>query len=91
MVEVLGPAPKQMLQRWSKHHSGVDVDGGVLEGLEPMSDSLHDILSKGKPESMSTQDASVFKAFARTILQFDPENRPSAEELFQHPWLQVAE
>lgn len=89
MIEVLGPMPKRFLQRWRGRSSVVDEDGKLLQKHieDPLSISLHDEISEQKPPFWSSETASAFEDFIRMMLQFEPDNRPSTEELIQHPWL----
>ena len=86
MIEVLGPMPKRMLGLWRGRHSVVDENGHLLEEHleDPFSDLLDVQASERKPKSMSMKDALAFENFLRSIFQYEPEERPSAEELLRY-------
>ncbi|KAL9122469.1 MAG: hypothetical protein Q9187_000979 [Circinaria calcarea] len=89
MIEVLGLMPERMLQLWKGRQSVLDEDGNLLEEHveDPFSDPLDVQISERKPNGMSSKDASAFESFIRSIFQYEPKERPSAEELLRHRWL----
>lgn len=89
MIEVLGPMPKRMLQHWKGRLSVVDEDGNLLKNQveNPFSDPLEAQISERIPDCPTLDEASSFESFIRSILQCEPKERPSAEELLRHRWL----
>ncbi|KAI9830155.1 MAG: hypothetical protein M1819_005832 [Sarea resinae] len=81
--------------------SGADTEEGKEEGgdendtgedkdddFKPkwVNDSLEVLFEQNKPDDIDTEEAKVITELIRSILQFEPSQRPSAEELLQHPW-----
>lgn len=89
MIEVLGPIPERLLQLWRGRQSVVDEYGSLLERHveDPFSEPLDVQISKFKPACMSSEEASVFESFIRMIFRYEPEERPTAEEILRHRWL----
>lgn len=79
-----------MLQFWKRRKLDVDEDGILLaeQVEEPLTDPL-DVQLSGRRDcaDMSSEEASAFESFIRSIFQWEPEKRPSAEELLRHCWL----
>ncbi len=48
--------------------------------------SLEDYFDRHKSADLEPNEADMFKALLRWILQYDEELRPSAADLLQHPW-----
>ncbi|EGY19378.1 uncharacterized protein VDAG_09580 [Verticillium dahliae VdLs.17] len=48
--------------------------------------SLEQQLRKCKPDDMEEAEEAIVLELLRWILQYDPEKRPSAEEILTHPW-----
>lgn len=86
MIEVLGPIPERILQNWRGRQSVIDEDGNLLQEHveDPVSDPLDVKTSEGKPSGMSSEETSAFEIFIRSIFRYEPEERPSAEELLKH-------
>lgn len=91
MTEILGPLPPILLSKWERRARFVDSDGNLLnEAVEEergIKKSLDELIARHQPPDMSQADASNFIDFMRLMLQFKPEDRPSAKGLLQHPWM----
>ncbi|KAF4342812.1 CMGC SRPK kinase [Fusarium beomiforme] len=82
LVATLGPPPREFLQRNVERASDFwDEQGKWLE--------LAPIPKNRSLEALETQleDSTRFIAFLRRILTWMPEDRPTARELLQDPWL----
>ncbi|OAL75688.1 CMGC/SRPK protein kinase [Trichophyton violaceum] len=79
----LGPPPLDMLQRGKRSHEFFTSDGKWKQDLEiPTGVSLE--LSE---EFLDGKSKEMFIAFMRGMLQWRPEDRKTAKELLQDPWL----
>lgn len=89
MIEVLGPMPESMRNAWKGRRSIVDEDGNLLEELthDSYSEPLDVQITEIMPAGVTCDESSAFESFMWTIFQWDPEDRPSAEELLQHRWV----
>ena len=89
MIEALGPMPEHLVLQWQDRDSFLSLEGKTLGELEndPFSDPLGVQISQRKPKAMSAEEATLFGTFVRAMLRFEPDTRPSAEELLKHPWL----
>lgn len=79
----LGPPPLDMLQRGKRSHEFFTTDGKWKQDLEiPTGLSLE--LSE---EFLDGKSKEIFIAFMKGMLQWRPEDRKTAKELLQDPWL----
>ncbi|KAJ5736092.1 uncharacterized protein N7483_001217 [Penicillium malachiteum] len=79
----LGPPPLDMLQRGKRSHEFFTSDGKWKQDIEiPAGVSLE--LSE---EFLDGKNKEMFIAFMRGMLQWRPEDRKTAKELLQDPWL----
>lgn len=51
-------------------------------------DPLEVRFKEHKPNNIDDMEADVITSLIRSILKYDPLQRPSAEELLKHPWFQ---
>ncbi|KIW09662.1 hypothetical protein PV08_12077 [Exophiala spinifera] len=99
MNDILGPLPEAWLKhKWPRanqyfgpNRERLDPNAGQNAGYqqEPYIDEPLELLfEKNKPEDMDGTEASVITSLIRSILQYDPSQRPSAAKLLEHPWFQ---
>ncbi|KAL3466095.1 kinase-like domain-containing protein [Aspergillus heterothallicus] len=83
VVGILGPPPLDMLQRGKRSHEFFTNDGKWKQDLDiPTGVSLE--LSE---EFLEGRNKEMFLAFMRGMLQWRPEDRKTANDLLQDPWL----
>ncbi|KAJ5638827.1 protein kinase [Penicillium herquei] len=82
MIAIMGPPPKEMLQR-SGYAANFFNNDGTWKGAAEISCTSLEKLESNLEE---TQQRS-FLCFMRKMLQWQPENRASAKELLADPWL----
>ncbi|PYI02454.1 kinase domain protein [Aspergillus sclerotiicarbonarius CBS 121057] len=84
MVSYLGPPPLHFLQRSQETRHAFDENGKWLGagGVCIPSMSLEE-----SEENLSGQNQQAFLGFMRSMLQWVPEERKSAKELLNDPWL----
>lgn len=89
MIEVLGPMPEGMRKCWKGRRAIVDPDGNLREELihDPFSNPLDVQITELMPDGVAFGELSAFESFLRMIFQWEPKDRPSAEQLLQHNWL----
>lgn len=96
ITDRLGPLPDELYKYWKTSSRYYTKDGtkyncmigGVPEGREPLmleQCSMEQAFDRAGPE-MTEDKAQEVKKLIRWILQYDPANRPSAEEILRHPW-----
>ncbi|KAF4987740.1 hypothetical protein FGRMN_10164 [Fusarium graminum] len=83
LIATLGPPPLDFLQRNPERTADFWDEEGNWLGLAP-------IPSNRSLEELETrlEDSSGFISFLRRVLTWKPEDRPTAKELLQDPWLQ---
>ena len=86
MVALMGPPPPALLERSRDPHRFLaelfEENGQWTSKLPMVEMSLESEESK-----LEGQDKVEFLHFMRRILQWDPDMRPTAEELCEDPWL----
>jgi serine/threonine-protein kinase SRPK3 len=83
MVALLGPPPKDMLERGSWSNSFFDESGEFKADVEISKTSLEDEM-----KSLEGEEKTSFLKFLRRMLRWRPEDRATARELVQDPWIQ---
>jgi serine/threonine protein kinase len=105
MTNILGPLPEHLYNLWtssskyfradrtqynsyledlSKLPEGTDLLDGKYEPLAEYFESL-------KPEGMTDGEAERLVALLRRILQYQPEQRPTASDILNDPWFASTE
>ncbi|CAG7928334.1 unnamed protein product [Penicillium olsonii] len=83
VMVILGPPPLDMLKRGKRSHEFFTGDGKWKQDIEiPAGVSLE--LSE---EMLEGTNKEMFIAFMSGMLQWRPEDRKTAKDLFQDPWL----
>ncbi|KAF5540723.1 CMGC SRPK kinase [Fusarium mexicanum] len=82
LIATLGPPPQEFLQRNVERVADFWDEQGKWLGLAPIpkNRSLEELETRLK-------DSTGFIAFLRRVLTWMPEDRPTAKELLQDPWL----
>ncbi|KAH8666998.1 kinase-like domain-containing protein [Xylariales sp. PMI_506] len=96
LAQRLGPVPPFLRAQWPDADEFVDPEGNALDMQERDEDvytpdhfEYGDIWHHArirKPWDMSDDDMEVFVGMLLKMLHWEPEQRPSTEELLQHPW-----
>lgn len=93
MIGALGPLPERLLSQWDQAHryfrsNGEQfnsmVDGPDIELLPP--DPLETVFHREKRCEFDAGEEESVINMLKQILRYEPEKRPSAEELLSHPW-----
>ncbi|KAF4439326.1 hypothetical protein F53441_12605 [Fusarium austroafricanum] len=99
VIDSLGPLPDELYSHWKTASLYYTKDrklynrrlGGVKEGRKPVMLEPSEMLTmeeafdKESPE-MTNKEAEEIKSLIRWILQYNPDERPSADEILCHPW-----
>ena len=88
MVALMGHPPPTLLERSRDPHrflTDLDGEGGQWEGKLP----VVEMSLESEESKLEGQDKVEFLHFTRRILQWDPDMRPTAEELCEDPWLKL--
>ncbi|CCF39117.1 protein kinase [Colletotrichum higginsianum] len=82
MVSLMGQPPKKFLERSTKSRQFWDQEGNWI-GSTPIPDQT----LEGRERQLKGRDQQLLLALVRKILRWDPDERPSAEELFEDEFL----
>jgi serine/threonine protein kinase len=82
MIALLGPSPKDMLERGSWSDSFFDESGEFTADVEIPTTSLEEEM-----KSLEGEEKSSFLKFLRRMLRWRPEDRATAAELVEEPWI----
>jgi serine/threonine-protein kinase SRPK3 len=90
MIKLLGPPPQELLFRADQRVYSQLFDGqGVFRHQNLIPDGRFDFESK--TPHLSGDDKTLFINFAKRMLAWMPEERATAKELLNDPWLQHTE
>lgn len=88
--DVIRPLPDSMIQAWPRVNKWY---GPNRQRLQPYSDDepyIHKPMDKlfreNKSPEIDDDESTILVALMLQILEFDPQLRPSAEDLLKHPW-----
>ncbi len=84
MVAILGPPPLDYLQRTETSWEYFD-DSGKWKGAI----AIPDLSLEVSEEQLDGENKALFLDFVRKMVQWVPEERPTAKELLGHPWLRT--
>ncbi|PMD13129.1 kinase-like protein [Hyaloscypha hepaticicola] len=82
MIALLGPSPKDMLERGSWSDSFFDESGEFTADVEIPTTSLEEEM-----KSLEGEEKSSFLKCLRRMLRWKPEDRATAAELVEEPWI----
>lgn len=84
LVALLGPPPPDFLRRGKRSDEFFSEEGEWKAGIPiPQSTSLEKSITR-----LEGAEKEAFLTFVRGMLQWRPEDRKTASELFFDPWLQ---
>jgi serine/threonine protein kinase len=102
--ECLDPLPDDWLteEKWPRVFEYFDSNGKLKEGVyqspyptepyelyhAPLPISLEERFEKNKIKEITPDEAKTITQLVRSILKYDPNERPTAEELLNHPFFQ---
>ncbi|KAI9058590.1 kinase-like protein [Trametes sanguinea] len=87
IVEHIGPFPAAFLKRCRKRTQYFDRTGGYLKAAKPDGGPLENRLSKALSDTLDSGDMQQTAAFIRRCLTIDPDDRATAAQLLEDPWL----
>ena len=82
MIAVLGVPPVDYLQRTEISQKYFDNTGNWKGAIE-----IPDISLETSEKQLSSENKASFLDFMRKMLQWVPEERQTAKQLLNHPWL----
>ena len=82
MIAVLGVPPVDYLQRTETSQKYFDNTGNWKGAIE-----IPDISLETSEKQLSSENKASFLDFMRKMLQWVPEERQTAKQLLNHPWL----
>jgi serine/threonine protein kinase len=93
--DILRPLPKSMIKLWPRFSKWYTPDRKRLQPYgneEPyIYDSIETLFAKNKSPEIDEEEAAIVVPLMRRILEYDPVQRPTAEELLKHPWFSSKE
>lgn len=88
--DVIRPLPDSMMEAWPRASKWY---GPNRQRLQPYSDDepfIHESLDKlfidNRSPEIDVEESVILIALMRKILEYDPQLRPTAEYLLEHPW-----
>jgi hypothetical protein len=92
LIEIFGPLPSYLLDKWQDRAKFVDEKGHLLEvdfEEEYTMRDFHDRVTQQMLHEMTDEDAVFFEDFIHSMLKYDLSERSSASDLLKHPWLSL--
>ncbi|KAJ5109140.1 protein kinase domain protein [Penicillium angulare] len=83
VIGFLGPPPLDMLQRGKRSHEFFTNDGKWKADIEVQTSASLEL----SEEFLNGKNKEMFMAFMRGMFQWRPEDRKTAKELLEDPWL----
>ncbi|CAG8956198.1 hypothetical protein HYFRA_00012115 [Hymenoscyphus fraxineus] len=90
LISILGPPPLELIKRGRRSAEWFDENGKWLEPDESQPDRLPLLASsslEAVEENLDGKDKEMFLRFVKSMLQWEPEKRKTARELYDDPWL----
>ncbi|TAQ90224.1 hypothetical protein B7494_g1498 [Chlorociboria aeruginascens] len=87
VVRLLGPPPLDQLKRGSRSKEFFDEEGNWIASI-PI---LKDTSLEGSEGNLTGEDKQAFLRFVRSMLQWRPEDRKTAKQLLDDPWLKSSD
>lgn len=93
MISQLGPLPESLISQWPRSHTYFHpnreqfnsmVDGSEAELINY--DSLETRFREEKSSDINEKEEEIVIDLLRSALRYEPDMRPSAEQLLSHPW-----
>ncbi|KAL8748336.1 MAG: hypothetical protein Q9184_007383 [Pyrenodesmia sp. 2 TL-2023] len=84
IVGLFGKIPRQLLSQGKVSGEVFDAEGNFHKEPEQTDVTLHKLMSKS---NLSEEGKQEFLDFLGTMLQVLPQDRKTARELLDHPWL----
>ncbi|KAH7085434.1 kinase domain-containing protein [Paraphoma chrysanthemicola] len=83
VVAMLGPPPQDLLKRGSRSKEFFDDEGKWIADTP----SPEGLTLESSEENLDGKEKEAFLEFVRYMLRWKPEDRMTAKELLDHPWL----
>ncbi|KAF1841371.1 kinase domain-containing protein [Cucurbitaria berberidis CBS 394.84] len=91
VVAMLGPPPGDLLERGSRSKEFFDKEGTLLNaqtrGNWIADVPIPELTLESLEENLEQEAKREFLEFVRCMLQWSPEDRKTAKQLLEHPWL----
>ncbi|KAF1919640.1 kinase domain-containing protein [Ampelomyces quisqualis] len=85
VIAMLGPPPPDLLKRGSRTKDFFDDEGKWIANM-PIPEGL---TLESSEENLVGKEKEAFLEFVRCMLRWKPEDRMTAKELLNHPWLRL--
>ena len=93
MISQLGPLPEPFISQWPRFHIYFRPNGEQLNSMVDGSEiklisynSLETRFQEEKSFEIYKKEEEIVIDLLRSALRYEPDKRPSAEELLSHPW-----
>jgi len=93
MVEIIGPLPPALSSKWPNFSRCITADGTLRLFDESLGRApahippLEDLVHQFHPPDATEEDMNLLGQLLRAMLQYNPADRPTAEELLEFEWL----
>ena len=101
MIDTLGQPPSDIFAKWPRRAKYFDENlklvrsdvssSDVTDGEPFQGPSLEEAFEESSPEGMEAEERAHVLSLSRSLLQYQPDLRPSTAELLDHEWFQSIE
>lgn len=95
MTDTLGPLPQSLTARWPRSSRYFRLNGDLFNtmisgppGINRFG-SLETRFGEQKSDEMADDEARLVMDLLRSVLRYEPGERPSAEQVLRHTWFQI--
>ena len=92
MTDLLGPLPKFLTSRWSRSSNYFRDDGKLFNtmisgppGINLLG-PVENLFRQRKTNEIAEEEERLVLDLLRYVLRYEPEKRPSAEDILKHTW-----
>jgi serine/threonine protein kinase len=101
MIDTLGQPPSEIFAKWPRRAKYFDEDlklirsdvssSDVTDGEPFQGPSLEEAFEESCPDGMEAEERAHVLTLLRSLLQYQPDLRPSTAKLLHHEWFQSIE
>ena len=94
MTDYLGPLPQHMISQWSRSSKYFRDNGELFNTMISGPPGINrfgpveELFKQNKSDEISEEKEHLVLDLLRSVLRYEPKERPSAEDILKHPWFE---
>lgn len=98
MIDRLGPLPEHLFSAWPRSHYYFRPNGKLFNSMVGSkrheeiilpSESIETVFEQEKPTELDDEEGAIVLNLLRQVFRYEPEKRPSANDVLNHPWFKM--